>query len=97
MAASRTPDDDENTGRPEPEPERLILGAVVDELEDEGGGEWKFQWELDGFQPREDGLYLHLIHRRLCLSSSSIPHCAIRGCEPFECLESLPLMQNDSG
>lgn len=76
MAASRTPDDDENTGRPEPKPERLIFGAFVDELEEEEEGEWKFQWELDGFQPREDGLYLYLIHRRLRLSFSGIPHCA---------------------
>ena len=37
MAASRTPDDDENTGRPEPKPERLIFGAFVDELEKESG------------------------------------------------------------
>jgi len=38
------------TLEPEPEPERLLLGAVVDELEEEEGGEWKSQWELDGLQ-----------------------------------------------
>ena len=39
-----------------------------------------------------DEIFLCQIHRRLHLSSSGIPHCAIKGCEPFECYGSFALM-----